>query len=140
MTTQELQTLIDAAPVLQAVVPWNLIVPALVSAVGMFTGGKSGSTDAQMQNLMTPEMREMLQIQLQRMRGQEPLYNDVMGMARGLLPTRYRRASGIVPTGAGSGLFGLPAGTAYQPNPKPGDYEGAAPKPGPSGRWTPPGV
>jgi len=117
---------------------WGAIIPAAISVLGMMFGNKGGGNQQQqMQNLMTPEMRELLQMQIQRMRGQEPLYQDVMGMARGLLPTRYR-GMGARP-GMAQPTTGTDPGIAYNPNPKPGDYEGPNPKPGPSRRWTPPG-
>lgn len=120
--------------------PWNLIIPALTSLVGMFAGGNGGSQSAQMQNLMTPEMREMLQMQLSRMRQQEPLYGDVMGMARSLLPTRYRTgrpmtsASRVEPgaggTAAGRKPGGVPGG--------PGDGFGQRDTTDPYNGWQPP--
>lgn len=103
MTHDDLQMLLDSAPLMMGVA-WNLIVPALVSMAGMFMGNRDGSGQQQ----MTPEMREMLKTQLARMRAQEPLYQDVMGMARGLLPTRYRVTQG---DGRGGGAWdGLRAG------------------------------
>lgn len=93
---------------------WATIIPAALSVLGMMFGNKDG----QGQQQMTPEMREMLRMQMQRMRGQEPLYRDVMGMARALLPTRYRNApplrrpytgprpdGGLPPGGAGPGWW-----------------------------------
>lgn len=92
-------------------VPWAVIIPAAISALGMFMGNRGGNQSAD--SMMTPEMRQMLQMQMQRMRGQEPLYRDVMGMARALLPTRYRTgrparqpySGGPPPGGAGPGWW-----------------------------------
>jgi hypothetical protein len=108
---------------------WNILIPALTTLAAMyFGGGKSGDPSAQQANLMTPEMREMLQIQLSRLRGQEPLYNDVMGMARGMLPTRYRgsmpRPPAPMTDNPGPGILGNkpggnrtgPGGGAGQPD------------------------
>lgn len=72
---------------------WASALSALIPFIGpllsgMFSSQGSGQTP------QTPEMREIMKTQLARMRQQEPLYQDVMGMARGLLPTRYRQAVG----------------------------------------------
>lgn len=91
---------IDSIQVMQAV-PWGFIIPALVSMMGLFKGGGSDASGAAAQ--MSPEMREMFNIQLGRIRKQEPLYQDVMGMARGLLPTRYRNSMPYQPGGGPGG-------------------------------------
>src|SRR5687767_11734989 len=72
---------------------WASAISSLIPFIGplmssLFSSQGSG------QQPMTPEMREIMKTQLARMRQQEPLYQDVMGMARGLLPTRYRKTVG----------------------------------------------
>lgn len=71
---------------------WAAALSALLPYIGPLLSSAFGgqSTTAP----QTPEMREIMKTQLARMRQQEPLYQDVMGMARGLLPTRYRQAVG----------------------------------------------
>jgi hypothetical protein len=71
---------------------WAAAVSALVPFIGSMLSNAFSSNGTGSQ--MTPEMREILRTQLARMRQQEPLYQDVMGMARGLLPTRYRKTVG----------------------------------------------
>jgi hypothetical protein len=90
MTHTELQTLLDSTPLLMGVA-WNIIVPAIISAMGLLKGNGGQQTA---DSMMTPQMRDMLNTQMLRMQQQQPLYNDVMGMARGLLPKRYRGAPG----------------------------------------------
>jgi hypothetical protein len=123
----------DALPVYQAVA-WNVIIPAIISAMGLIKGNGGGTPGADA--VMTPEMREILATQVKRLRQQEPLYGDVMAMARGMLPTRYRVGQHF--SGANAPAGGPGAG--YNPNPHPGDYPGTQPKPGPNDNgWTPPG-
>lgn len=109
---------VDSIQVMQAV-PWGIIIPALVSAMGLFKGGGSsgGAGGASAESMMSPEMKEMFNIHLARMKRQEPLYQDVMGMARGLLPTRYRTGMPYRPgDGGGSGAVDTGAGTGQGPN------------------------
>ena len=126
MTQTELQALLDSSPLLLGIA-WNIIVPALISALGLFKGGGSGTSGASADAMMTPEMRQMLQMQMLRMQQQQPLYNDVMGMARGLLPTRYRlNASGGTTPPPGNGQPPSPG----VPSPAPLPVVNPGPSPG----------
>ena len=126
MTQTELQALLDSTPLMMGVA-WAVVIPAIISALGMLKGSGGGAADANA--MMTPEMRDMMNIQRLRMQQQQPLYNDVMGMARGLLPTRYRlNAFGgtMPPPGNGQPPYpGVPS-----PSPLPGVNPPVGPVPG----------
>jgi len=109
-------------------VPWKPISDALGFLMALF-GGRGGGSG--MPDLMTPEMRDILKMQTARMRAQEPLYGDVMAMARGLLPTRYRVGGAMTTPGVAQPTTGVQPGKRQ--NPKPGDYPGPEPKPGTPG-------
>jgi hypothetical protein len=73
---------------------WDKIAKAvagLMPVIGPLLSGLFGGSKSQDSNpLMTPEMRQLLQVQVARTRAADPLYGDVMRMVRGMLPTRYR--------------------------------------------------
>jgi hypothetical protein len=78
---------------------WENVAKAIMQLVPFVGAMFGGGNNAQNQALqMPPEMRNILNVQNARMRFADPLYGDVVRMARGMLPTRYR----------GPGVLGQP--------------------------------
>jgi hypothetical protein len=104
-------------------------IAAAISALGnMLFGGGSSRASSAAAAPMPPEMRALINKQMQRMTMADPLYSDVLGMARGMLPTRYRgsmpRPPAPMTDNPGPGILGNkpggnrtgPGGGAGQPD------------------------
>jgi hypothetical protein len=111
-------------------------IAAAISALGnMLFGGGSSRASSAAAAPMPPEMRALINKQMQRMTMADPLYSDVLGMARGMLPTRYRGKGPAYPTAGRGANPNLPGqGSINQKPGMPGDSTNDG-----YGGWNPPG-
>jgi hypothetical protein len=100
-----------AAGAAGAASPW---LQALFTLMGIGLSANGGDIP---KNPMQPEMNALLREQLGRLRAQNPLYSDALGMARGMLPTRYRGAGPAIGGGPGASQPGDPGTDGRQPGP-----------------------
>lgn len=91
------------------------IAPIIMEIVGRLFGGSGGRSSSSMQ--MTPEMRQLFNLQIGRMQEQGPLFTSVNNMAMRLLPVWARH--------------GIPA-------PSPNPNTNPNPNPGPNPKFPPP--
>ena len=63
------------------------LIPGLAGAAGALGGNGSGSNTT-----MPPELRQLLQMSLQRMTAQDPLFKSINAQAMAGLPTAYQRS------------------------------------------------
>lgn len=72
---------------LKRLAPLAGLVPAIAGAAGGFGGG-GGGTNTQ----IPPELQQLLQMSLQRMTSQDPLFKSINAQAMAGLPTAYQRS------------------------------------------------
>jgi hypothetical protein len=75
----------------RGIAPW--VIPAIVAIAGSVMNRGSGQPGTSTQQ-MTPEMRTMFNMELQKQRAQMPLYNNVLMMANRMLPM-WARQQGV---------------------------------------------
>ena len=63
------------------------LIPAIAGAAGGF-GGSGGGTNTQ----IPPELQQLLQMSMQRMTAQDPLFKSINAQAMAGLPTAYQRS------------------------------------------------
>lgn len=119
---------------------WQLAIPILASIFAARSGnnnnsgGSNGTTGPQD---LDPMLKQLLDMQGGRMQQSQPLYEAIMRMAMGLLPTQYQQPIGGLPNGnRGGGGGGTVSGF---PNPTPGGFPTDGSEPPPPNPNVPPG-
>src|SRR3990167_3184596 len=73
---------------------WQLAIPILAALFGPALTGSKNRTGAVSTATTDPMLRELLQMQQGRMNQSQPLYDAIMKMAMGLMPTQYQQPIG----------------------------------------------
>lgn len=74
---------------------WMTLIPALAGTVGTAVQGSPNmAPNTQTQD---PNLQRLIQTMQGRLNKSEPLYDSIMAMANGLLPTQYQKGGGGMP-------------------------------------------